>query len=109
MTNLPKEDRIFAEGQLVDDDGTVIKTYAVQLGTAPQFRWPVELPVVVKGCATRHAIEECRTICLSKPERFRYEDGTLIGDLSEGVTQQRRVTESRKERSRRRNTGRTAR
>ena len=89
-------DRIFAEGQLVNDDGTVIQTYAVQLGKAPQFNWPVELPVIVKGCPGCYAIEECGTIRLSKPEVFRYEDGTLIGDPSEGVTQRKQVTESRK-------------
>ena len=89
-------DRIFSEGQLVDDDGTVIQTYAVHLGKAPQFNWPVELPVVVKGCPARYALEECGTIRLSKPEVFRYEDGTLIGDPSEAVTQRKRVTESRK-------------
>ena len=88
-------DRIFSEGQLVNDDGTVIQTYAVQLGKAPQFSWPVELPVIVKGCRARYAIEECGTIRLSKPDKFRYEDGTLIGDPSEGVTQRKRVTESR--------------
>ena len=62
----------------MDDDGTVIQTYAVQLGKAPQFSWPAELPVIVKGGPARYAIEECGTIRLSKPEKFRYEDGTLI-------------------------------
>ena len=89
-------DKIFSEGQFVDDDGTVIQTYAVQLGKASQFSWPMELPVIVKGCPARYAIEECGTIRLSKPERFRYEDGTLIGDPGEGVTQRKRVTASRK-------------
>ena len=88
-------DRIFSEGQLVNDDGTVIQTYAVQLGKAPPFSWPVELPAIAKGCPARYAIEECGMIRLSKPDKFRYEDGTLIGDPSEGVTQRKRVTESR--------------
>ena len=55
-------DKIFSEGQFVDDDGTVIQTYAVQLGKASQFSWPMELPVIVKGCPARYAIEECGTI-----------------------------------------------
>ena len=92
----PITDRIFVEGQVVNDDGTVVQTYAVQLGKAPQFNWPVELPVVVKGCEARYAIEQCGTIRLSKPEKFRYEDETLIGDPQEAVTQRERVTESRK-------------
>ena len=93
--DLPIADRFFAEGQLVDDDGSVIQTYAVQLGAAPQFRWPREMPIVVKGCSARYAIEECGTIRLSKPEKFRFEDSSLIGDISEGVTQRRRVTQTR--------------
>ena len=68
----------------------------MQLGKAPQFSWPTELPVIVKGGPARHAIEQCGTIRLSKPEKFRYEDGTLIGDPKEAVTQRKRVTESRK-------------
>ena len=68
----------------------------MQLGQAPQFSWPVELPVIVKGGPARHALEACRTIRLSKPEKFHYEDGTLIGDLKEAVTQRRQVTASRK-------------
>ena len=96
MTGISIADRIFSEGQVVDDDGTVIQTYAVQLSKAPQFSWPADLPVLVKGGPARYAIEECGTIRLSKPETFRYEDGTLIGDPSEGATQRKRVTESRK-------------
>ena len=53
------------------------------------------MPIVVKGCSARYAIEECGTIRLSKPEKFRFEDSSLIGDISEGVTQRRRVTQTR--------------
>ena len=95
--DLSVTDRIFFEGsQVVNDDGTVITTYAVQLGKAPQFSWPADLPVIVKGCPARYAIEECGTIRLSKPDKFRYEDSTLIGDPREGVVHRKRVTESRK-------------
>ena len=75
-----QRDIVFAEGQLVEDDGTLIKTYAVYLGQAADHRWPNEMPVVVKGSAQRFAIEHCLTIRLNKPEVFRNQDETLISD-----------------------------
>ena len=69
-----QRDLVFAEGHLVDDDGTLIQTYAVHLGLATGAPWPCEMPVVVKGSARRFAIEHCRTIRLGKPEAFRHAD-----------------------------------
>ena len=84
--DLEPQDLVFSEGMLVDDDGTVIKTFAVHLGQAADHRWPHDMPVVVKGSAQRFAIEHCLTVRLSKPDMFRNQGETLISDLDEGVT-----------------------
>ncbi len=89
-----QRDLVFAEGMLVDDDGTLFKTFAVHLGQAADYRWPKEMPVVVKGSPRRFAIAHCRTIRLSKPEAFRSQGETLISDLDEGVTRREESSES---------------
>ena len=89
-----QRDLVFAEGMLVDDDGTLIKTYAVHLGQASEHQWPNEMPVVVKGSPRRVAIEHCCTIRLNKPEVFRNQGETLIGDLDEGVTRYEESSET---------------
>ena len=81
-----QRDLVFAESQMVDDDGTLIHTYAVHLGLATGATWPREMPVLVKASARLFAIEHCRTVRLSKPEVFRQQGETLISDLDEGVT-----------------------
>ena len=87
-------DLVFGEGMLVDDEGTLIKTYAVHLGQAADLQWPHGMPVVVKGSPQRFAIEHCRTIRLSKPEVFRNLGETLISDLDEGVTRHEESSET---------------
>lgn len=87
-----RQDLVFAEGMLVDDDGTLIKTYAVHLGQATDFPWPQEMPVVVKGSAEGNAIERRGTIRLSKPEVYRNQGETLISDPGEGVTRREEST-----------------
>ena len=81
-------DLVFAETQMVEDDGTLISTYAVHLKLATDARWPGGMPVVVKGSPRRFAVEHCRTLLLSKPESFRQQGETLISDPDEGVTRQ---------------------
>ena len=92
----PSGDLIFSEGQLVLADNVIVQTHFVQLKEAPVFQWPQDLPVLVKGCPAEHAIENGARLRLSKPEVFRYDDGTRIGDPFEGVTQreERRVIKS---------------
>ena len=80
-------DLIFSEGQLVLADGVIVQTHFVQLKEAPVFKWPQELPLLIRGCRAEHAIENGARLRLSKPEVFRYDDETLIGDPFEGVTQ----------------------
>ena len=92
--DLEPQDLVFAEGMLVDDDGTLIKTYAVHLEQAAENQWPNEMPVVVKGSPQRFAIEHCLTIRLSKPEVFRNQGETLISDLDEGVTRHEESSET---------------
>ena len=92
--DLEPQDLVFSEGMLVDDDGTLIKTFAVHLGQAAAHQWPHEMPVVVKGSAQRFAIEYCLTIRLSKPEVFRSQGETLISDLDEGVTRHEESSET---------------
>ena len=89
-----QRDLVFGEGQLVDDDGTLIQTFAVHLGMAPGGSWPREMPVVVKGSPRRVAIGHCRTIRLSKPEKYREQGETLISDLDEGVTRHEESSET---------------
>ena len=83
----PSGDLIFSEGQLVLADNVIVQTHFVQLKEAPVFQWPQDLPVLVKGCPAEHAIENGARLRLSKPEVFRYDGETLIGDPFEGVTQ----------------------
>ena len=87
------DDLIYNEGRLVLADGVTVLTYFVQLKEAPVFRWPQDMPVLIRGCRAEHAIENGARLQLKKPEVLRYDDGTLIGDPFEGVTQheERRV------------------
>lgn len=80
------DDRIYDDGRLITDDGIGIFTYFVNLQSAPEFRWPREMPTVVKGSPSRYAIGNCNTLLLSKPEVFRRSGETLISDLTEGIT-----------------------
>ena len=80
-------DLMFSEGQLVLADGVTVQTHFVQLKEAPVFKWPRELPHLIRGCRAKHAIENGARLRLRKPEDLRYDDGTLIGDPFEGVTQ----------------------
>ena len=80
-------DLIFGEGQLVLADGVIVQSHFVQLKEAPLFEWPTDMPVLVRRCRAEHAIENGARLRLSKPEVFRYDGETLIGDPFEGVTQ----------------------
>lgn len=92
--DLSQRDLVFAEGQIVEDDGTIIATYAVHLHQATDAEWPGGMPVVVKGSPRRFAVEHCRTLRLSKPAVFRQQGETLISDPSEGVTRNEESSES---------------
>ena len=78
---------VYGEGQLVVADGVLVSTHYVQLKEAPLFEWPHDSPVLIRGGPTEHAIEKGARLRLSKPEAFRHDDGTLISDMEEGVTQ----------------------
>ena len=95
--DLGQRDLVFAEGHMVEDDGTLIATYAVHLRLATDAKWPEGMPVVLKGSPRRYAIEHCRTLRLSKPEAFRQQGETLISDLDESVTRHETSSESARE------------
>ena len=90
LTNA-KSDRILDEGRLITDDGTSISTYFVNLESTPEFHWPHELPLLVKGSSNRNAITNGATVHLSKPEIFRERGETLISDPNEGITNREAV------------------
>ena len=89
-----RRDLVFAESYLVDDDGTLVKTYAVHLGVTMNAPWPRGMPVLVKGSPRRFAIERCRSMRISKPEVFRQQGETLISDLDEGITRHEESSET---------------
>ena len=80
-------DLVYGEGQLVVADGVIVQTHFIQLKEAPLFEWPHDSPVLIRGGRTEHAIENGARLQLSKPDAFRHDDGTLISDVSEAVTQ----------------------
>ena len=80
-------DLVYGEGQLVVADGVIVQTHFVQLKEAPLVEWPQDSPVLIRGGRTENAIENGARLRLSKPEAFRHDDGTLISDTGEGVTQ----------------------
>lgn len=78
----------FVESFFVDDNGFLLSTHQVNLRTGSSSSgqsWPSDVPTVVKGCRTAHAITNSGTLRLSKPERFRYSGETLISDESENI------------------------
>ena len=89
-----QQDLVFAESLLINDDGTLIQTSAVHLGRAGGVSWSREMPVVVKGSPLRFAIENCRTVRLSKPEKYRQHGETLISDPDEGMTRHEESSET---------------
>ena len=52
--------------------------------------WPRDVPSVVRRCESQYAIENCGTLLLRKPEYYRYDDDTLIGDTSENIISRER-------------------
>ena len=79
---------LLIESFLVDDSGFLLSTWQVNVpanSSSPGLSWPVGLPTVVRGCESQYAIENCGTLLLRKPEYYRYDDDTIIGDTSENI------------------------
>ena len=79
---------VFVDGLFIDDSGHMLSIAQVNVqadSPSSALSWPKYVPMVVRGCESKYAIENCRTLLLRKPEYYRYEDGTLIGDPSENI------------------------
>ena len=77
------------EGFVLDDVGTMLTTIYIDL------RDKGERPVIrglVKGCKREHALEDSKTLLISKPERFREYGVALIRDEQEGFAKEELVT-----------------
>ena len=77
------------EGFVLDDAGTTLTTSYIDL------RDKGERPVIrslVKGCKREHALEDGKTLLISKPERFREYGVALIRDEQEGFAKEELVT-----------------
>ena len=77
------------EGFVLDDAGTMLTTSYIDL------RDKGERPVIrslVKGCKREHALEDGKTLLISKPERFREYGVALIRDEQEGFAKEELVT-----------------
>ncbi len=93
------------EGFVLDDAGNMLTTSYVDLRDEDE-RTVVQS--LVKGCKREHALEEAKTLLISKPERFREFGVGLIQDDQEGFAREERVSleaETPEEAAKRRATG----
>ena len=90
---------VLSEGSIVNDAGHLARTWYVDLGVewlpSSAGEWPLCMPMLIKGCEKRHALEVCNTIRVSKPGSFRYEGETLISDMSEAIVSRETLIEER--------------
>ena len=80
------------EGYFLTDAGHVITTSYVDLRN-PEDRTPVT--GLVRGCERNFALEDCETIMISNPARFRSYGEELILDVQEGLAKEETVEISR--------------
>ena len=76
------------EGFVLDDAGNMLTTSYIDL------RGGAERTVIrslVKGCRREHALEDGKTLLMSKPERFREYGVVLIRDEQEGFAREEGV------------------
>ena len=84
---------LFVESLFVNDGGFLLSTCQVNVSAdspSSELSWPRDVPTVVRGCESQYAIENCGTLLLRKPEYYRYDDDTLIGDTSENIISRER-------------------
>ena len=77
------------EGFALDDAGNLLTTTYIDLrdkDARPAIRG------LVKGCKREHALEDGKTLLISKPERFREYGEALIRDEQEGFAREELVT-----------------
>ena len=78
------EDGLFwvNEGFVLNDAGHTIVTTYIDL-RQPEDRSPIT--ELVRGCERKYALEDCDTILISKPARYRSFGEELILDVQEGL------------------------
>ena len=76
------------EGFILSDAGHLIGTSYIDL-RSPGDRTPITS--LVKGCERKYALEDCETILISKPARFRSYGEELILDVQEGLAKKETV------------------
>ena len=84
------------EGYHVDNAGNLIMIIYVDFRRQADR---VPITALIKGCESRHAIERCMKIRLSKPEVFRKIERGLIGDPAEARQSSIRISNSLNEQS----------
>lgn len=90
---------VWSEGFVVDDSGSVIHTYQVNVpgphSESSGDRWPRYLPVLVKVCEQDLLIDRCMTLLLRRPAEFRDDGETLMSDPEEARVSRKWVTAER--------------
>ena len=76
------------EGFVLSDAGHMIVTSYIDL-RKPEDRTPIK--GLVRGCERKYALEDCGTIMLSKPARYRSYGEELILDVQEGLAKEETV------------------
>ena len=79
------------EGFVLNDAGHMIITSFIDL-RKPEDRTPIE--TLVRGCERKYALEECETLMISNPARFRSFGEELILDVQEGLAKEESVITS---------------
>ena len=76
------------EGFVMNDAGNLITTIFVDLRD-PEDRAPIES--LVRGCERMYALEDCETILISQPARYRSFGEELVLDVQEGLAKEESV------------------
>ena len=76
------------EGFILDDAGNMLTTSYIDLRDEGER---AAIRSLVKGCKREHALEDGKTVLISKPERFREYGVALIRDEQEGLAKVEQV------------------
>ena len=76
------------EGSVLNDAGHLIVTSYIDL-RKPEDRTPIT--GLVRGCERKYALEDCETIMISNPARYRSYGDELILDVQEGLAKEETV------------------
>ena len=79
------------EGFVLNDAGHIIMTSYIDLRKS-EDRTPIMS--LVRGCERKYALEDCETIMISNPARYRSHGEELILDVQEGLAKEETVIAS---------------